>query len=135
MAKLPTQGRILTETFPPKEREWLPLLLDPLNRFMDEVTRAFNRQLTLKENLAADIKTVVLDGNYPVTFKWDQKSRPTAVIIGQCREVSENHTVVSDALYVDWEYTQEGMLQINAVPNLNPTTSNKFNLTLVIFTG
>lgn len=134
MASIPTQKKILIENFG-KEKDWIGALLEPLNKFMDEVTRALNRQLTFKENLSADIKTVVIDGNYPQRFKWTLPSKPVAAWIGQARELSENHTTITEALYLDWEMTADGMVQINNIADLNASTSNKFNVTIVLITG
>lgn len=135
MAKLPTQKRITPETFPDQEK-WIPQLLEPLNRFMEEVTRALNNELTVNENLDAVVRTVELDGTYPVKFKWERKNRPRAAWIGQCRETSENHVTLSTPIYLDWVYTQEGMFQINDVVGLTgPSASNKFNLTIIAIAG
>lgn len=135
MAQLPTQKRITPESFPDQE-DWIPKLLEPLNKFMEEVTRALNNQITVNENLDAVVKTVQLDGVYPVKFRWERKNRPKAAWIGQCREISENHTTITTALYLDWEYTQDGMFQINNVAGLSTATpSNKFNLTVIAIAG
>jgi len=135
MARLPTQKRITPENFPDQE-DWIPQLLEPLNKFMEDVNRALNNQVTFSENLSAVVKTVPLDGVYPVKFRWDLKSRPTAAWIGQCREQSENHTTLTTSLYLDWEYTQDGQFQINNVAGLSTETpDNKFNLTVIAITG
>lgn len=132
MANIPTQKRILVENFPEKERKWLATLLEPINKFMEEVTSALNGNLTLNQNLAGEMKTILIDGTWPQKFKWTKKTRPKAVMIGQHREITENHTTQVDPLYIDWEF-KEGMIQINEVLNSGASTTNKFNLTLVIF--
>ena len=135
MSQLPTQKRITPESFPDQEK-WIPKLLEPLNRFMEDVNRALNNQLTVNENMDAVVRTVQLDGTYPVKFKWERKNRPKAAWIGQCREISENHVVFTTALYLDWEYTQDGMFQINDVAGLTgESPTNKFNLTVVAIAG
>jgi hypothetical protein len=135
MSKLPSNKKIPIEEFPKEVKGWIPGLLDPINRFMDEVTRALNRGLTIKENMNGDIRTFVCDGNYPINLKWDLKARPVAAFIGQCREVSENHTTITEALYLDWEFNQAGMIQINNIADLNASAANKFNVTIIVFTG
>lgn len=135
MARLPTQKRITVEGFPDEVRKWIPKLLEPLNRFMEEINRALNRNLTLNENMAAQIRTVVVDGTFPQKFSWDLTAKPIAATIGQCRELDENHTTFASPLYLDWEYTADGMIQINDVVNLSASASSKYNLTMMIFTG
>lgn len=135
MAKQPSQKKILKETFDKEQQKWVDTLLDPLNRFMDEVASAFNRQLTIKQNLNADIKTIICDGSFPQKFKWDLKARPVGATIMQCREVDEDHTTFSDPISLDWEFTNDGMVQINNIPGLTATTSNKFNVTVLLITG
>jgi len=132
MANIPTQKKILTENFPEKERKWIPALLEPLNKFMEEVTNALNGRLTLTQNIAGDLVTVIIDGNWPKKSKWTKNNRPRAVIIGQHREISENHVAQADPLCLDWEF-KDGFIQINNVINSLASTSDKFNLTLVIF--
>ena len=134
MAKLPNQRKLLPEDYP-TEKSWIPALLAPINRFFEDVVRSLNKGLTIKENMAGDLITVVIDGVYPVDVAWTI-APPKAVIIGQCREVSGTHTVPADAISLDWEYTASGRLRVNGVPGLvGPSSTNKFNLTLVVFTG
>lgn len=134
MAKIPTQKAILQESFG-EQKSWIGQLLTPLNMFMEQVTLALNRQITIKENMAGDVLHFVLDGNYPLQAKWNLKMKPTIAFIGQCREVSEVHTTITEAIYLDWEFTSNGMFQINNVADLNATSTNKFNLTVVALTG
>jgi len=134
MARTPTQKRITAESFP-EQSEWIGQLLEPLNKFMDDVTRSLNNELTVGANFDGVVQVVKLDGNYPVKFKWPRTSKPKAAWIGQCREVSENHTTITTALYLDWEYVQDGSFQINKVAGLSPTTTNPFNVTVIAITG
>lgn len=135
MAKLPTTKRILIEKFPDKEQKWLGELLEPLNKFMEDMERALNNQLTIRENMDGEIKTVVLDGTFPVKFKPLRRNKPLAVLIGQCREVSENHVVLNSAISLDWEVSADGMIQVNDVVGLTVSPANKYNLTLVLLSG
>ena len=133
MAKLPTIKKILPEQFP--DLKWMPEFSQHINRFMEEVSRALNNQLTFSENMSAVIKTVQLDGIFPVKFSWTLPSKPVAAWIGQCREVTGEHTVIMTALYLDWEFNNDGMFQINGVAGLTPIPTNKFNITIVAITG
>jgi hypothetical protein len=133
VAKLPTFKRILPEQFP--DLKWLPEFVAPINKFMSEVQDAMNNKLTFQENMNAEVRTVLLDGTYPIKLKWSKPNKPTAAWIGQAREVSGNHTTITTALYLDWEYTTEGNFQINNVAGLSASPTDKFNLTILIITG
>lgn len=135
MAKLPSQKKILKEIFSKKEQEWISLLLEPLNRFMEEVTNALNNALTFGENLDAEVKKITVDGNYPVTFKLARKNRPVAAWVGQCREVTENHVVLAAPISLDWEIRSDGMFQVNDVVGLTVSPENKYYVTIVLLNG
>lgn len=135
MAKQITQKKILIENLPNDVKKWIPEITEPLNRFMEEVALALNNQITINDNMDAEIKMVVADGQYPIKFKLARKSKPKAAIIGQCREISESHTTITEALYLDWEITADGMFQINNIADLNASATEKFNVTILIFNG
>lgn len=134
MAELPSQKRITQESFP-DQADWIGKLLEPLNRFMEDVNRALNNNITMADNLDCMVKTVTLDGVYPVKFKWTRNSRPKAAWVGQCREADEDHTTITNAVTMDWEFTQDGSFQINNVAGISPSSSSKYNLTIVAVTG
>ncbi len=133
MSNIPKQGRILSSDFP--DEKFMPKLLYPINSFIEDVKRALNKGLTFKDNMSGDVVTVLLDGVYPLDIKWNLKQYPVAAWIGQCREVSGNHTTITTALYLDWEMTTDGALRINNVAGLSPSVSNKFTAKIVTITG
>jgi hypothetical protein len=134
MAKLPPQKRILPENFPDQSK-WIPRLLEPMNRFMEDINRALNNQLTFSENLSSEVRTVQVDGNYPLRMPWALKAKPIGAWIIACREISGNHTVFTTPLFLDWEYNEAGQFQINSVVGLTATATDKFNLTYIAITG
>ena len=133
MAQLPSLKRILSESFP--EVKWIGRLLGPLNQFIEEVVRALNNELTIAANMDGVVKTVMVDGTYPVKFLWTRASRPTVAWIGQCREVSGPHTPLGAALFLDWEFTGDGQIKINEIAGLSDSPTAKFYVTIIALAG
>lgn len=129
MSKLPRQSKILPSDFP--DQKWMPKFLAQLNGFMEDVTRALNKNLTLKENLAAEIMTVSIDGTFPLDVLWANKAYPTAAWIGQCREASGSHTTFTDPLYLDWEMSSRGLFRINNIAGLSASPSAVYSVTIM----
>jgi hypothetical protein len=135
MALLPPIARLVLETFPNAEQKWLPLLLQPLNSFIESVYGALNRSLTLRENMAADIKELNADSLGPFKLAWNLKQRPVAVFIGNIRRTDGSIVALPAAVSIRWSFTQAGELQIDQIIGITPTASEKYTLTLVCFTG
>lgn len=134
MAQLPNQRKILPEDFP-DQKAWIPQLLSPINRFFEDVVRALNKGLTIKDNFDGELITAIIDGVYPLDINWTRPNPPKAAFIGQCREITGNHTTFTDPLFLDWEYTAAGKFRINSVVGLTASSAIKFNATIIVFTG
>jgi hypothetical protein len=134
MATLPPVQRLVTEDFA-DQKKWIGKLLLPLNDFMESVYRALNQGLTVKENLAADVRTVEVDGTYPLKLSWSLKSKPVAVVVGNVARSDGTALSLVDAVGVRWSYNQQSQLQIDQVVGITPSASTKYKLTLVSITG
>ena len=136
MASKPTVKQILTENLPTgKDFAWLvPVLISPLNLFMDQVSRALNRRLTVTENMDGDIKTVTLDGTFPVKIAWD-RSRPKSVIVGGWSQSTGTTAAPTATVGIDWSFNQSSEIQIDAVYGITPAAATKYSLTLQIHCG
>ncbi len=132
MAKLSSIKKILTESFP--DVKWIGVLLAPLNQFIEEVNRALNNELTVAENMDGAVKTVTVDGTYPLKFQWKRSSRPTVAWIGYIRETQGEHTDMGAAVSMDWEWSG-GYFQINAIPGLSASPTAKYFVTVVALAG
>ena len=111
MARIPPLTRLQAEDFS-SQSEWIEKLLGPLNRFMELTTNALNKQLTLEDNMAAAIKTVELDGTFPVRVAWTLPGKPVSVIVGNVyRADGAPHTMTSPVA-VQWSYNS-GVLSID----------------------
>lgn len=135
MAKLPNIKRLVVEDFPAAERKWLPQLLSPLNSFMEAVYAALNRQLTVNDNMAGEVRAVELDGVMPLELAWSLKTKPRAVIVGDCYRKDGTELTLVDAVGVRWHYTQGGALSVDQVVGVTPSASARYVLELVILTG
>lgn len=141
MANIPDFRLLRPEDFP--ELEWMPQFVQPLNRFMEEVTRALTKKLRINDNFEGLVRTVLVDGTYPVKFAWDFPNRPIAAWIGQAREISENHTTrVSSPISVyttgaaaggsaTEALTATGLLSTDTVLSVTQRTPGANNLPLV----
>ena len=81
MAVIPPLRRLATEDF--SGQSWADKLVSPLNSFMESVRAMFINGLTVSENMSGTVRTVELDGNFPVKFAWSLPSKPRTVLVGE----------------------------------------------------
>lgn len=138
MANLPQVRRFMVENFL-SEKEWIARLFQPLNVFMESVATAFNKGLTIKENMAADIKTVILDrvptAKAPFLIQWNLGASPVSVHIGNVQKDQFESFALTAAVGVQWVYNRESGLFLTNLVGIAPTKEDKYILTLVVFTG
>ncbi len=136
MAKIPPLQRLGVEDFP-EQAAWIGKLLQPVNTSNESVVSALDRRLTLRENLAADIRTVVFEtvptATSPLKVAWTQSNRPESVQVGNVRRMDGAAFTITNAVQVQWEYTDS--LRITNIVGITPSGTTKYLVTLVIFTG
>lgn len=135
MSTLPPIQRLVLEDFPTDERKWLGKLLQPVNQFFESVYSALNRNLSLADNLSADVRTVELDGQFPLKLAWTLKSKPAAVLVGDVYRTDGTTITLSAAVFVQWQFNQSSQLQIDGVVGITPSGTAKYKVSLVSFTG
>lgn len=139
MARLPEFKNVAAEEFP-EQKTWIAKLLIPLNRFMLNVYSAFNKQISVNDNMQGEIKVGVFinPNNFPVKFTYSLFNKfgssapaPVAVMLGS---LVENGTTspVSTASTISWTY-REGSVYIESISNLN--TSKTYTASFVIFSN
>jgi hypothetical protein len=134
MAQIPSFRRILRERFP-TDLEWMDALLSPLNKFMEDVTLALQKRLTIADNLDGEVKTIEVNGTYPVKLAWGRTQKPTIGYLGGL-ELSDGTTVtLSNAITPLWEYNQAGEVQINDVVGLDDSSTKKYKVKMVFLVG
>lgn len=135
MSALPPIQRLITEDFQPEQRKWLPKLFQPINQFFESVYGALNKGLTIADNISGEIKTIEVNGTYPLKLSWGQKSKPVAVIVGNAYRSDGTSVTLSSAVYCQWQFNQSSQLQIDGVVGISPTDSEKYKVLIVCFTG
>lgn len=138
MSDLPQIRRLLVEDFL-EQKEWISKLFIPLNNFMDGTFSALNRGITLRQNMAADIKTVTLN-RVPTaldyaSIAWNIPQKPISLHIGRIQRTDNTAVVLAAAVAVQWEYDLTKGLRLTNLIGLTPTSTTTYDLTLVIFTG
>jgi hypothetical protein len=126
MAKISSTKKITIEEFPSEVRGWLRKLVDPLNRFLEQVYYALVNGLTIRDNLKAQCKplTVAVGQTYPIKQSWGLNERPTAVLVAQIAESAGGSV---PAYSMVWVY-DSGTLEITFV-GLDPT--KKYNVSIL----
>jgi len=134
MSAVPQLRKLLTEDFP-DQSEWIGKLIQPLNDHMEKVVRSFDKSLTMEENMSAQIIDVSVSGVYPVKIAWSLKRRPRTVIVGNVRRTDGTSFVLTNAVQVQWQFNQQGELQIDTVVGVTPTASTKYTITIEVKTS
>ena len=129
MAKLPRFTRFLTEDFPEEQREGLGKVLVNLNTFMQSVTSALTRNITVNQNIAGQIKTLSVTGGSTLKFKYDVSIRPQTLIVGKVVKVGSAAT--TGPVTID-TWSDDGVGNISATFT-GLTSAHKFNITIILF--
>jgi hypothetical protein len=119
MARIPPLRRLLSEDFS-DQSSWIGKLLEPINNYFEQNTSALTKNLTINDNFSGSIRTVDIDGTFPVRLSWDITARPTTVIVGDVRTIDGSALNLNRAVAVQWSFNQRGELQIDNVVGLLP---------------
>jgi len=113
----------------------MPRLAAPINVFIEEVTRAFNKRLTFTDNFDGAVKEFLDNGEYPVKLAWGRTSKPTAVWIGRIRRFDGAASSLSAAVTLDWHYNDSGEIEIDNIVGLGASSTDKFYINIIAVTG
>jgi hypothetical protein len=138
MSELPQIRRLLVEDFL-EQKDWISKLFIPLNNFMDGTFAALNRGVSLRQNMAADIKVVTLN-RVPTALDyasvaWNIPQKPIAVHVGRVQRTDNTAVVLASVVQVQWEYDLTKGFRLTNLIGLTPTSTATYDLTLTIFTG
>lgn len=102
-----------------------------LNSVVDQTTRAINGGLTLRDNLASEVKTLSLRKGATAADPWTAEFTPSrrtveGILLLQTEAVDGN-TVTSWA----WRFTSKGSVAIDAYPRL-PSSTEALSVKLVL---
>lgn len=133
MARIPTLTKILQENFP--DSPDIQRLSGILNQFMLETIKAFDKQLTIVDNLDGEIKTITVDGNFPLYLSWTRAKKPVVCFLGAMRRVDGTTFSLTDAVSVDWEFDNSGRINLKGLPGLTSSSSAQYEVKLVFLVG
>ncbi len=133
MAKLPTLNKILQENFPNSPD--IQRLAGIINQFMLETVKAFDKQLTILDNFDAEIKTLTIDGVFPIYIAWGRSVRPSIGLLGAIRRIDGTYFTLSEAVSVDWEFDASGKIKLKGLPGLSSSSVDKYEVKLVFLVG
>lgn len=138
MARLPEIKRIQREDIAEAD-SWITKLLFPLNRFMETVYSALNKQLTLQENIRASIASIDVEtaSDYELNNTFEEinlsknfNENATAVFIGQIYERGKEFDKIINPVQVDWIESQ-GQIKIKFISGLSNSTKYKIKLIIL----
>ena len=130
--KIPTLKLLKSSDF--SELKWFPRLAGTVNQFMRQVTNGLNKKITFSENIDCELPHLIIDGTYPVKTSWNRPSKPTGLWITNITRVDGADTNLSNALTVEWSYSN-GVVSIDNVVGLSASSTDKYTLSLIIITG
>jgi hypothetical protein len=139
MSKLPQMRRLLVEDFL-DQKEWIGNLFTPLNVFMDGVVASLTNGISVRDNCAGDIVTLVTTRvptvADPIIVGWNQKfGSPTAVYIGNVARVDGKTFALTATPGIQWNYVSKSGIIVTNLFGVVPSLVDKFNITYVIFAG
>ena len=119
---------------------WVPVMLNPLNLFLEQVNTAVNGQLTLGTNTNGMVYSgsFTCPANYAgggfnsFSFQYTGAVQPTSCIIG--RISNSNGSIITQPTSVQWTYNSNvspAAVVINYVAGL--TAGSTYNITLALF--
>lgn len=105
MAKISSTKKFILEDFPAEIRPWLKKLLEPLNKFLEQVYYSLVQGLTLTDNMKSSMQTVKFTAETVPSVKvaWTLNEKPSAVFVAQ---MSDDSGAVVPPYSVTWVYDQ-----------------------------
>jgi hypothetical protein len=139
MASLPTIKRVQRSDLGGDIPEWVDSLLSPLNQFIEEIYSAFNKNLTIPENVKGQIKNLSFRtaSNYEsaktfteITYLSTIGRKTQVLLLGYVEEIGtpkKKH----DAITVSWYDNNDGTISIHYISGLS--NSKNYNITVLGF--
>ena len=125
--RLPTQKKILREDLKGAPN-WVGIIIDTLNSFMESVYQSLNKNITLQDNIASFVKeidyntvTTYPTGQQSITFNNALKSRPIGVQVLQAYD-KDSYTPAAGPVYTPWT-ENNGVITITTITGLDPDKS------------
>ena len=138
MANLPTTKRITQEELQGSADQKIEVLMRPLNTFITDVISALNKDLTIGENIDAQIITlrVKAPDAYPVVAEWTDyefqltmKRKPSGYRVINLVDVNDTNAINNNPVWADVKFFT-GFARIKWITGLQPCHS--YDITLLI---
>lgn len=132
--KLPTQKRILREDVKGAP-DWVNRIIDTFNSFAETVYQAFNKNITLSENVRCFTKvlTYKTTSSYPahetVEFENELKVKASGVLVMQAYDRS-SYVAAPGPVYAPW-VEDNGMIRVGALTGLEANKTYVVSLLVV----
>lgn len=129
MAKISATKKIALEEFPNDVRGWVVRLVQPINKFFEQVYFALAKGVTIADNLKAqrfDLD-IAVGQSFPMKVTWTLNERPTMVLLGYIKE-SRGDVIGDHSL--QWDY-DNGTIEL-WISGLNSVSSYKAILVGVV---
>jgi len=139
MAVLPTIKRIQRSDLGGNIPTWLDGVLSPLNQFMEEIYSALNKNITIPENVKAQIKVLNFrtPSNYTsakgfneITYLNTLNKKTEILLVGGITKLSEPNKKF-DAVFPSWYDNNNGTLSIRYISGLENST--EYDVTMIGF--
>lgn len=106
MRQIKATQRLVVEDFP-GQKDWIPKLLSPINRFITEVVASINGSVA--ETVEKEFDFVYHANAFPVGFKWRQAAKPNSLQVLQILE--DGIPIIG---LVSWGYTADGLVNLTS---------------------
>ena len=127
MAKIRETQRIQREPFPDDVQGWIDLLLDPLNKLIDQIVGILNGGITFADNILGVEHVFAFtyvseavtfptsdNGRGRPSFKWPKRVPPRALVpVAMFEDGTPLVAVLS------WEYTADGQVRLCRVSKID----------------
>lgn len=138
MAGLPTTKKIYRVDLGQDIPLWVDNLLSPLNSFIEQVYTAFDRNLTLPNNVSSQLETIefTTKSTYSSSFDFEEISirrkiprYASYLIIGNVMDSSNPQIKFTTPVFPSW-LDDNGLIKIRYISGL--TNSTKYKIYLLI---
>ena len=104
------------------------------NQFFNDIVYILNKRLTVNDNLDGEMRTIELDGNFPLTFQSTRPLPPAGIWPLKLERKDKAATALSAGFIIEWSY-EDGKVSIINTPGLTSSAANTYKLTIISLVG
>lgn len=126
--RLPALKKLLQEDFK-EQGSWIGSLLNPINTFLTTVSNGLSNGLTVRENMLAQIKTVLVSGANPSTsFAYPYATKPIGCLV---LNITESNGTPAFTPPIKWVYSAgQSLITVNGLE-----ITKTYNITFYVIGG